>query len=209
MVTRKPVRRAAPAKAVARKAAPVARKAKAAPAKAAKDVTVYAEKEPTDYHKAFAKWLVTEVGVDPNAVANRRSAFLMGVSLACVARGAFGESDFIEEWREAAGITKRGPKRSTEEAEEEEEIDEEEEEETEEEDEEDEDSDDDEESDEEDEEEEEDDDEEEEEEEPEPAPKRRAPVRGKAPVKKAAPAKKAAPKRAPVKKAAAKGNFLF
>lgn len=208
MVTRKPVRRAAPAKAVARKAAPVARKAKAAPAKAAKDVTVYAEKEPTDYHKAFAKWLVTEVGVDPNAVANRRSAFLMGVSLACVARGAFGESDFIEEWREAAGITKRGPKRSTEEAEEEEEIDEEEEEETEEE-EEDEDSDDDEESDEEDEEEEEDDDEEEEEEEPEPAPKRRAPVRGKAPVKKAAPAKKAAPKRAPVKKAAAKGNFLF
>lgn len=104
-----------PAKAVgnarrapARKAAPAP--VKAAPAKAARDVTVYAEKEPTDYHKAYARWIVNEVGYDPNSATSKRAAFLAGVSIATAARPAFMESDFLAEWRESAGVAKRGPK---------------------------------------------------------------------------------------------------
>lgn len=84
--------------------------AKAAPVKPTRDVTVYAEKEPTEYHKVFARWIVNEVGYDPNQAASKRQAFLMGVSIATAARPAFMESDFIEEWRAKAGVAKRGPK---------------------------------------------------------------------------------------------------
>jgi len=94
-------RTAAPAKAVPRKAAPVARK---------KDVTEYAEKPATAYHKAFARWIVQEVGFDPETASSKRAAFLKGVSIATAARPSFNDSDFIEEWRESAGETKRGPK---------------------------------------------------------------------------------------------------
>src|SRR5258706_5258680 len=110
MVVRKPAttptqRRAnhAPATRTRRTAAPAAQAE-------AKDVTVYAEKEPTDYHKAFARWLVSEVGYDPKAAGSLMKAFLMGVSLATVARPAFMDSDFLEEWREKTGTAKRGPK---------------------------------------------------------------------------------------------------
>lgn len=97
-------------------AAPAPARRKAAPAPAPKpaaarrDVTEYAEKPPTPYHKAFAQWIVKEVGYDPNSAPNLRAAFLKGVSIATAARPSFNESDFIEEWRERTGETKRGPK---------------------------------------------------------------------------------------------------
>jgi hypothetical protein len=89
--------------------------AKAAPtrkpvAKAGKDVTVYASKPATPYQKAFAKWLVTEVGFDPNTAPSLRAAFLKGVSLATSARSAFQSSDAAEAFWETSGETKRGPK---------------------------------------------------------------------------------------------------
>ncbi len=109
--TTKAAPKAAPktaAKAPARKAAP--RAAQAAKKPAAVDVTQYADKAPTDYHKAFAKWIVTEVGYEPNDARSLRAAFLAGVSIAVAARPAFQESDFLAEFYEKNGITKRGPK---------------------------------------------------------------------------------------------------
>lgn len=82
---------------------------KTAPAKPSRDVTVYAEKPATPYHKAFAKWIVDEVGLNLDGM-SARQAFLKGVSIATAARPAFNESDFLEEWREKTGETKRGPK---------------------------------------------------------------------------------------------------
>lgn len=98
-------RRSAPARRTPAKAAPkpVQRSARA-------DVTVYATKPATPYHKAFAKWITTEVGFDPESASSKRAAFLRGVSIATAARPAFTESDFLEEWREATGESKRGPK---------------------------------------------------------------------------------------------------
>jgi hypothetical protein len=98
-----PARRGRPAKATqsARKAAPVRK---------GPDVTVYAEKEPTDYHKAFANWIVKHVGYDPNEAGSKRAAFLAGVSIATASRPAFMNSEYLEEWRERNGVTKRGPK---------------------------------------------------------------------------------------------------
>lgn len=103
-------RTAAPQKAATtRKPAPVKRQA--APAKkASPDVTAYADKEPTGYHRAFAKWIVTAVGYEPNSAASKRAAFLAGVSIATAARPAFQQSDFLEEYREKTGEAKRGPK---------------------------------------------------------------------------------------------------
>jgi len=118
MVTRgRPARKPA----ASRRSAPKVAAAKSAPAKrapakvAAKprnatDVTQYADKEPTGYHKAFANWIVKEVGFDPNGAASKRAAFLMGVSIATAARPAFQNSEFLEEWREKSGEAKRGPK---------------------------------------------------------------------------------------------------
>lgn len=97
---------AAPVKRVARKAAPVA-----APVKAGPDVTRYASVDAiTDYHKALARWIVSEVGYDPDSAPSKKIAFLRGVAIATVARRAFQESDYIEEWRAKNGINKRGPK---------------------------------------------------------------------------------------------------
>lgn len=94
-------------------AAPAKRTAaKAAPAKAQRDVTQYADKEPTAYHKAFATWLVREVGVKLNGL-TPKEAFLMGVSTATAARNSFMDSDFLEEWREKNNVAKRGPKADT------------------------------------------------------------------------------------------------
>jgi hypothetical protein len=75
-----------------------------------KDVTAYATQEPTDFHKAFAQWIVREVGYKPSQAASAKEAFLMGVSIATAARPKFMQSEFLEEWREKTGTTKRGPK---------------------------------------------------------------------------------------------------
>lgn len=103
-----PAKKATPA----RKAAP-ARAPKAAPAAKpvrARDVTQYADKTPTPYHKTLARWIVTEVGYDPNSAGSKREAFLMGVSIATASRPAFMESSFLEAWRAESGQNKRGPK---------------------------------------------------------------------------------------------------
>lgn len=92
------------------KAAPTKRKATPPPAKNERDVTDYATKEPTEYHKAFAKWIIQEVGFEPNDARSKRSAFLMGVSIATAARPAFQSSEWLENWREQTGEAKRGPK---------------------------------------------------------------------------------------------------
>lgn len=97
------------------KPAPAAQRrapAKAAPAaaKAERDVTQYATKEPTDYHKAYANWIVKYVGYRPSEAASAKEAFLMGVSIATAARPAFNDSDYLEKWRERTGMAKRGPK---------------------------------------------------------------------------------------------------
>jgi cobalamin biosynthesis protein CobT len=106
--TRKPaaIKTAAPAR-TARKAAA---KAPAPKPAAKRDVTQYADKPASDYHKAYAKWIVTDVGYDPNSAASKRAAFLAGVSIATAARSAFMESDYLEDWRADNGIAKRGPK---------------------------------------------------------------------------------------------------
>lgn len=89
------------------------RKAAPSPAVKRRDVTVYATKEPTPYHKAFATWIVKEVGLRPSGM-TPKEAFLAGVSIATAARPAFNESDYLSEWRERTGETKRGPKPRTE-----------------------------------------------------------------------------------------------
>lgn len=101
--TAAPKAAAAPA---ARKAAPKA----SAAVKPSTDVTAYATKAPTDYHKAFARWIVTEVGYNPEDASSPRAAFLMGVAIATAARPKFMESDFLAKWRETSGEAKRGPK---------------------------------------------------------------------------------------------------
>lgn len=109
-----PARKAAPA---AKRTAPAKKSApKAAPKPQRADVTSYATKDVTDYHKAFAKWIVTEVGFDPETASSKRMAFLKGVSIATAARPAFMESEFLEEWRDRTGTAKRGPKPTQEEA---------------------------------------------------------------------------------------------
>ena len=75
-----------------------------------RDVTQYADKEPTEFHKCFARWITTEVGYDPNAARSKREAFLMGLSIATAARPAFSSSQYLEDWRAESGEAKRGPK---------------------------------------------------------------------------------------------------
>lgn len=79
-----------------------------------RDVTVYATKEPTPFHKAFAKWIVTEVGYRPSQAESLKAAFLAGVSIATAARPAFNDSEWLETWREENGVVKRGRKRADE-----------------------------------------------------------------------------------------------
>ncbi|HTS10094.1 MAG TPA: hypothetical protein VMP68_31315 [Candidatus Eisenbacteria bacterium] len=203
---------------------------KAAPRRGARKqaVTDYATKAPTGYHKAFAKWIVEEIGYDPENAPSLRAAFLRGVSIATAARAAFQQSDAVDEYRERSGEAKRGPRPAAraaqaaapaarrrkpepepeeEEEEEEEEDWEDETEEAEEEDEFD--------SEEESEETADDDDWEDEEEKPTPAPKRRAAPAKAAPARKTAPAKpaaKAAPAKAtrrPAKPASDDDDFIF
>lgn len=97
-------------KTTGRKATAAAPRKAAAAAKKGPDVTVYADKEPTDYHKAFARWIVKEVGYNPDEAGTKRAAFLRGVSIATAARPAFMDSEFLAEWRESTGQAKRGPK---------------------------------------------------------------------------------------------------
>ncbi len=170
----------------------------------AKDVTRYAEAEPTPHHRQHAKWLRDVVGVDIKAFPSVTAAFLAGVSLAHLTRVDFANSDEWTEYREAHGIAKRGPKKAQE-VEEELEEEELEEAEEEEEDETDEFEDEDDELDDEDEDDDGDEfDEEDEDEEVAPAPRKRTAAK-KVPAKKAAPAKRApAKKAAPAKRTAAK-----
>lgn len=85
-------------------------RSKAAPKSNDRDVTQYAEKDPTDLHRCFARWIVEEVGYNPNDAGSKREAFLMGVSISTAARPAFQASDYLAEWREEEGVAKRGPK---------------------------------------------------------------------------------------------------
>lgn len=89
-----------------------AAKAKAAKASASsgRDVTQYADKAPTAFHKFFARWIVEQVGYVPEDAKSHRAAFLAGVSIATAARQAFQASAELAEWREETGETKRGPK---------------------------------------------------------------------------------------------------
>jgi hypothetical protein len=161
----------------------------------AKDVTRYAEAEPTVHHKQHAKWLRDVVGVDIKGFGSEIKAFLAGVSLAHLTRVDFANSPEWEAYREEHNIAKRGPAKKVAEPEEEyeEEVEEEEEEEV------DEFEEDDSEADDFDDSEEEVDEFEEEEEEVKP----RRPAKKVAPAKRAAPAKKAVPARGrPAKKVA-------
>lgn len=190
----------APAQRRTRRAAPAAQQP------AGRDLSIYQDYEPTAYHKAFATWLVKEVGVKISSFETTKEAFLQGVALATAARPAFNDSEFLEAWREKTGVAKRGPKPKVEEPEDEDFEDEDESDEIDEEDDDDDFEDDDDESDEE------DDDEgfDDEDEEPEQAPVKRGPGR----TRKAAPtAVEPAPRRgrsaakaAPAKAAPAKAT---
>lgn len=84
-------------------------KAPAKPA-AGRDVTQYAEKAPTAFHKFFARWITEQVGYVPEDAKTKRAAFLAGVSISTAARQAFQASPELAEWREETGEAKRGPK---------------------------------------------------------------------------------------------------
>jgi len=68
------------------------------------------DKEPTDYHRWFATFIVREIGYNPKEADSPSAAFLAGIRLALTARTSFMESDFLEAKREEFGIKKRGPK---------------------------------------------------------------------------------------------------
>lgn len=221
-----PVRPTRPGPATARTRKPAAAPARTPRAKR-NPLAEYVSKEATAYQKAFARWLVEEVGYEPTS----KKDFLAAIRLAITTRNLFNSSDWIEEWRERTGEVKRGPKpkaaapaapargKRKPEPEPEEEFDEEEEAEEEfdsEDSDDDFDEDDTEESDEDDWE---DEEEVEEEEEPAPAPKPHASraqtaakssTRGAAPARKAAPAPaKKAPAKRPAKPAADDDDFVF
>ncbi len=85
--------------------------AKAAPAKPA--LTEYNGRPATDYHKAFAGWIVREGGIKLSTPEEKK-AFLAGIRLAVTTRNLFNASDFYEKWREESGIAKPGRKRADE-----------------------------------------------------------------------------------------------
>lgn len=68
----------------------------------------YVGRRPTDYHKQFARWLVSVVGVKPSECENLNQAFLLGLQMGIVARPDFMTSDFLKDWRESNGMTKPG-----------------------------------------------------------------------------------------------------
>lgn len=100
---------AAPAKTTRSTTKEAAAKAKAA---AGRDVTQYADKAPTEFHKFFARWITEQVGYSPEDAKTKRGAFLMGVSISTAARQAFTASQELADWREETGEQKRGPKSS-------------------------------------------------------------------------------------------------
>lgn len=89
---------------------PAAKRTTASKTKPERDVTQYADKVPTGYHKTFAKWAVEEVGYKPT----NRKDFLMGIAIATAARPVFTASQYLADWREEAGEAKRGPKTNAE-----------------------------------------------------------------------------------------------
>lgn len=101
-----------PVRPASRSGRPTARKA--APAKTPvrspqANLKEYKTREATPYHKAFAGYLVREVGLTFASPAEKK-AFLLGIRLAITTRNIFNASDYIEEWRERTGETKRGRK---------------------------------------------------------------------------------------------------
>lgn len=78
---------------------------------AQRDVTQYADKPATDFHKFLARFIVNQIGYDPDSAKSKRAAFLAGVSIATAARPAINASDELAEWRKEMGVAKRGPKR--------------------------------------------------------------------------------------------------
>lgn len=99
-----PVKRTRPA---AKAAAPVARRK---PAPKVNPMAKWAESEAvTDYHKAYARFIVREIGYNPDE-SSPRVAFLRGVAIATLARTAFAQSEFLAEWRTKNGVAKKGPK---------------------------------------------------------------------------------------------------
>ena len=158
----------------------------------------YSGRKATDYHRQFARWLVTVVGIKPSECENLNQAFLLGLQMGIVARPDFMASDFLRNFREENGLVKPGRLPQAEEAvapedDEPEEVEEDEFDDEPAEDEEDEELED------------EEDEEEFEEEDEEPEPEPVKPVRR---VKKPAPvpARKAAPKKVAAKKAPARKN---
>lgn len=204
-VRRSPVKRGRPA-ASAHSPNPRSRKT---------DLTAYADKPATEYHKAFARWLVQTTGWRPSQADSSAQAFLKGVALSSVLRTEFMGSEYLAAWREENGFTKRGPKTAPVEDEpetsdddfEDDESDDEEDSEFEDDsnDEDDEDSDEDEFDDESDDEDESDDDEDEFEDDEPPAPKTRKPAgRKAAPAKRQTPAKPTAKAAAPARRTPAR-----
>lgn len=108
--TTRPAAKAAPTPVTRRKAASAPGPKTATRGAQKMGVTDYADKPATDYHKAFARWIVREVGYNPKEADSLSAAFLAGVSIATAARPAFMNSEFLEEWRESTGQAKRGPK---------------------------------------------------------------------------------------------------
>lgn len=92
-----------------RRSTTTTRKPAAKPA-AGRDVTQYADKAPTAFHKFFARWITEQVGYAPERARTKRAAFLAGVSISTAARQAFQASPELAEWREETGEAKRGPK---------------------------------------------------------------------------------------------------
>lgn len=72
-------------------------------------LSAYRDKEPTDYQKWFATYLVREVGLRPSDM-TPKEAFITALRLALTCRNHYNDSDFLAEQREKYGVKKRGPK---------------------------------------------------------------------------------------------------
>jgi hypothetical protein len=59
---------------------------------AERDLTVYAEKAPTDLQTRFAEWIPDQTGYNPNAAKSKVEAFNAGVKLATALRMVFQAS---------------------------------------------------------------------------------------------------------------------
>ncbi len=68
----------------------------------------YSGRKATDYHRQFARWLVTVVGIKPSECENLNQAFLLGLQMGIVSRPDFMASDFLRNFREENGLIKPG-----------------------------------------------------------------------------------------------------